>query len=169
MKRFFYSDGAEQFGPYSLEELKEKDIQPDTLVWYQGLDEWTPAIDAALLREELGLYHKPVIDISDDELEKELEQAIRTEEVISPHSGSQRGIPKVWLVESILVTIICCQPLGIVGIIFGAQVEPKYRAGDLEGAKKASDMAGLFTKIGFFLSLAFIIFYFMMVVGAMIF
>ncbi|MES2882212.1 MAG: CD225/dispanin family protein, partial [Bacteroidota bacterium] len=37
--------------------------------------------------------------------------------------------PKNWLVESILVTIFCCLPFGIVGIVNAAQVNSKFAAG----------------------------------------
>jgi len=46
--------------------------------------------------------------------------------------------PKNYLVESILVTIFCCLPLGIVGIIFASQVNTKFDTGDIVGANKAS-------------------------------
>jgi hypothetical protein len=46
--------------------------------------------------------------------------------------------PKNYLVESILVTLFCCMPLGIVGIVFASQVNSKYDVGDYEGAEKAS-------------------------------
>ena|SRR5688572_15970440 len=67
--------------------------------------------------------------------------------------------PKNWLVESILVTIFCCLPFGIAGIVFSAQVNSKYDTGDYEGADKASKEAGKWTKIGFFVGLAFVILY----------
>jgi Na+-driven multidrug efflux pump len=46
--------------------------------------------------------------------------------------------PKNYLVESILVTIFCCLPFGIAGIVFASQVNSKYSSGDYEGALKAS-------------------------------
>ncbi|WP_034690425.1 CD225/dispanin family protein [Kaistella palustris] len=49
--------------------------------------------------------------------------------------------PKSWLVESIIVTILCCVPLGIVGIISAASVEGKYAKGDIAGAQKAANLA----------------------------
>lgn len=61
--------------------------------------------------------------------------------------------PKNWLVESILVTLFCCLPLGIVGIVFAAQVNSKFAAGDYNGAVSASKDAGKFTKIGFWLGI----------------
>jgi hypothetical protein len=60
-------------------------------------------------------------------------------------------------VESILVTIFCCLPFGIAGIVFAAQVNSKFDAGDHQGALKASANAGKWTKIGFFVGIAWII------------
>lgn len=42
------------------------------------------------------------------------------------------------LVWAILTTILCCAPLGIVAIVFSAQVNTKLAAGDAEGARKSS-------------------------------
>src|SRR6187549_186308 len=67
--------------------------------------------------------------------------------------------PKNWLIESILVTILCCLPFGIAGIVFASQVNSKYAAGDYAGALKASQDAAKWTKIGFFIGLAFIVLY----------
>jgi len=71
--------------------------------------------------------------------------------------------PKNWLVESILVTIFCCLPFGIVGIIFSSQVNSKYDAGDVAGALKASKDAGTWTKVGFFTGLGVGILYILFV------
>jgi hypothetical protein len=67
--------------------------------------------------------------------------------------------PKNWLVESILVTIFCCLPLGIVGIINAAKVNTAFYAGDYEGAEIASEEAKKWTKIGFFVGLGFVVLY----------
>lgn len=42
---------------------------------------------------------------------------------------------------AILTTLFCCLPLGIVSIIYAAQVDGKRAAGDIEGARNASDKA----------------------------
>lgn len=67
--------------------------------------------------------------------------------------------PKNWLAESILVTIFCCLPFGIVGIVNASQVNSKYFAGDYIGAERASNEAGKWTKIGFFVGLGFLVLY----------
>jgi len=62
--------------------------------------------------------------------------------------------PKNWLVESILVTIFCCLPFGIAGIVFASQVNSKWATGDFAGAQQASKEAGRWTKIGFWIGIA---------------
>ena|ERR1700733_10300267 len=61
--------------------------------------------------------------------------------------------PKNWLVESILVTIFCCLPFGIAGIVFASQVNSKYQSGDYAGALQASKDAGKWTKIAFWIGI----------------
>lgn len=42
-KKYFYSDrGIDQNGPFSLEELKTKEINGDTLIWFDGEPDWKP-------------------------------------------------------------------------------------------------------------------------------
>ena len=53
--------------------------------------------------------------------------------------------PNNFLVPAILATIFCCLPLGIVAIVFAAQVNGKYNAGDYAGAQDAAGKARMFT------------------------
>lgn len=67
--------------------------------------------------------------------------------------------PKNWLVESILVTILCCLPFGIVGIIYASKVNSEWAAGRYAEAETASKEAGKWTKIGFFVGLGIVVLY----------
>lgn len=68
--------------------------------------------------------------------------------------------PKNWMVESILVTIFCCLPFGIVGIINAAKVNSEWAAGRFAEAERASKEAGKWTKIGFFVGIGILVLYF---------
>ena len=46
-----------------------------------------------------------------------------------------------YLTQSILVTLFCCVPFGIVAIVYAAQVNSKLQAGDFAGAADASAKA----------------------------
>ena len=65
--------------------------------------------------------------------------------------------PKTRMVESILVTIFCCLPLGIVGLVNASNISTLFAQGGFQEALQASDNAKKWTKIGFFIGLAFII------------
>ena len=71
----------------------------------------------------------------------------------------QQNPPKSYLVESILVTVFCCMPFGIVGIVNAANVESRFKNGDYDGAIKASEEAKRWTMIGFWAGLIFGILY----------
>lgn len=43
MKNYYLHDGKEQHGPYNEEELKQKAIDRDTLVWTEGMEDWKKA------------------------------------------------------------------------------------------------------------------------------
>ena len=45
MKQYYYSDGKNQFGPFSKIELQNTGISKETLVWFEGLSEWQKAGD----------------------------------------------------------------------------------------------------------------------------
>ena len=61
--------------------------------------------------------------------------------------------PKNYLVESILVTIFCCLPFGIAGIVNATKVESLYSAGDIAGAEAAAANAKKWTKIGLYVGI----------------
>ena len=97
----------------------------------------------------------------------------------NPYATSQQGTGYVpppapggvnipnYLVHSILVTLFCCLPCGIVGIVYAAQVNPKQSAGDYAGAQSASDSAKMWCWIGFIPSLIIYgLYVLMMIVGA---
>lgn len=62
----------------------------------------------------------------------------------SPYGQPAGSPPPNYLVWAILSTIFCCLPLGIASIVFAAQVNGKYAAGDLAGAQESSRKAKQF-------------------------
>jgi uncharacterized membrane protein YhaH (DUF805 family) len=60
MKKYFYTSGQDKEGPATLEELKQKDIKPKTLIWHAGLDDWKEAEAVDELREIFELTPPPL-------------------------------------------------------------------------------------------------------------
>lgn len=57
MQKYFLNDGSGQQGPFSLEELKDKNLLPTTPIWYDGLEKWTTAGELPELKDIL--VHMP--------------------------------------------------------------------------------------------------------------
>ena len=56
----------------------------------------------------------------------------------SPAPGAK---PDNYLVWSILTTLLCCLPFGVVSIVYAAKVDGLWMAGDYAGARSASENA----------------------------
>src|SRR4051812_12426186 len=53
MKKYFLHDGANQQGPFDIDELRAKNITSETGIWYDGLTNWTTAGESEELK---GLF-----------------------------------------------------------------------------------------------------------------
>ena len=79
-----------------------------------------------------------------------------------PSSGAPASVPN-YLVPAI-ISLFCCLPLGIVGVIFAAQVNGKVAAGDTAGALESAKKAKMFSFIAIGLGLLGIVCYVLFVV-----
>ena len=149
MKKYFYSDGTNNFGPFTLDELKEKKISRETKIWFQELGEWKSAGEVPELTEIFKLVPPPIAKTNYNSME---------------NLNNQKP-PKTWLVESILVTLFCCLPFGIAGIVNAAKVESRFYAGDIEGANRSSADAKKWTTISFWIGIAVGVIYLIVVIA----
>ena len=60
-----------------------------------------------------------------------------TKKTAEDSNDALQTAPKNYLIESILATILCCFPFGILGIINATKIENLQAKGDIEGTKKA--------------------------------
>lgn len=67
--------------------------------------------------------------------------------------------PPTYLALSIIVTVLCCLPFGIVGIIKSGNVSKEYAAGNYSGAQEASRQAKKWSIIGICCGLFWVIIY----------
>lgn len=148
MEYYILLNGTKQ-GPFSLEELYSKNISPTTMIWKTGASDWVMAKDMPELTDLLSQLPP---------------------EPPKSNAGNNYQMPKTWLVESILVTLFCCLPFGIVGIVYSTQISSYFNHGNYASAEEASRNAGKWTKIGFFTGLAVYVLYFILyaILGASI-
>lgn len=152
MKYYIHVNGANQ-GPYTVEELMSMGIQPTTPVWNETMAGWQ---EASTVEELRGcFYGAPGVPP---------QYGFNQQYGYNQPQPQKPACPKTWLVESILATIFCCLPFGIVGIVKAAQVEGLYQRGDYEGALKASRDAGKWTRLSVICALAIYVIYLLLIV-----
>ncbi|TPN82354.1 CD225/dispanin family protein [Aquimarina algicola] len=72
--------------------------------------------------------------------------------------------PKNYLVESILATLFCCLPLGVVAIINASKVNSAFDAGNYDEAQEASESAKKWMKYSIIAGVVGIVLYVILVV-----
>lgn len=163
--KYYIAVNDKHEGPYEVAQLKMMNISPDTFVWCEGMSEWKKASDVEEIRS--------VMIASSPSTPPPFPGASavppQQPPVATPQPAMQQGVPpKTWLVESILVTLFCCLPFGIVGIIKASETNSAISRGDYSAAANSSKDAGKWTKIGFWVGLAVIVAYILLyaVMGA---
>lgn len=58
---YYIADGDVRRGPFSMEELGQQNLTPETLVWHEGMADWQPAGQVEELRPILGAPGVPPV------------------------------------------------------------------------------------------------------------
>lgn len=77
--------------------------------------------------------------------------------------NDNRICPETHLTKSILVTVFCCLPFGIAGIIHASKVASSFAIGNYEDALQKSRDADKWCNIGIVAGLIYFILYFVII------
>lgn len=137
-----------QSGPVDLEGLKEMGLTSAAYVWHEGMSDWAPITQ---LPELQGMYE--MVGTPQAQAESPRQEVVTGQPYNQPQPQPQpqpqlqpaqengtEPCPPTNLVWAIISTVLCCLPAGIVAIVYALKVTNKYREGDIEGAKKASEI-----------------------------
>lgn len=162
MSRYFYIDAeGKQKGTYTPMELREEGVRRDTLVWAQGMEQWQRAEEV----DELDFLFSGTYNPPQPELPRPAwHEADQPGYASANEPRVQPTKPRTWLVESILVTLLpfmLCGSflslLGIIGIVYAAQVESYYNRGDYQASAESSRSAGRWTRIALWIAIAWVV------------
>ena len=59
MKQYYFTHKSQKLGPFSLADLRMQNLTPNTLIWYDGLQEWLPAKEIPELKDLFLRPEKP--------------------------------------------------------------------------------------------------------------
>ncbi len=125
---------GQQLGVFSLDEIRAKlasgEFRAGDLGWTEGMADWRPLAEIVPgVQPSFTVPPQPPA-------------SSRSSSSHVPGPARQFGPkPANNLVGAILVTIFCCLPFGIPAIIYAAQVDGKYNAGDQAGAEESAAKA----------------------------
>lgn len=165
MKKYWIIENGKPIGPFTSAELKvRRDFTATLPVWYSGLPDWTTVGELAELAcllpipEETAGTESATTEETQNQGQQQEEaqqqpqydfgfnsqwirpqhQPVNSRSNVMSVNGNQ---PPTYIGWNILMTICCCLPLGLIGIVYGNMVTRRWMAGDTEGAKKASEIA----------------------------
>ena len=91
-KIYFIVVDNEQAGPYSTEELKGLKIKKDSLVWKEGLDDWTQAVMIEELKQIFISTPPPIPKAKEQEVIIKTEEPIKFEDNLKKEKLAQQKI-----------------------------------------------------------------------------
>lgn len=152
MEKYYYLDSkGEQQGPIELEHFTMYGVGLDTLIWQEGMPDWTEAKRVpevwAVLSQAQGAVPPPL-----------------------PHFTPKSAVPVVakpdnLMIWSILATVFCCLPFGIAAIVYSNKVDDRWNAKDYAGAMDAARNAKMFCLISLGGGILIFIFYIIMLIA----
>lgn len=133
MEQYYYLDeNQQQKGPIPLTDFMRTGITKHTLLWKNGMPGWQAAGNIP----ELALYFQTT---TPPPPAPEPGASAQTEK--PQNAPSDRQKPNTFLIWSILTTVLCCLPLGIVAIIFSVKADSEWSAGRYEESLRAAERA----------------------------
>jgi hypothetical protein len=139
----------QQLGAFAKEDTIDRynrgEILPTDLVWTEGMSTWQTA-SRVFGAPAPAVVTPPSVTPPSPGMPPPIPPPVTG--VATPINAASPNLPPKpnnYLVWAILTTLLCCLPLGIVSIIFAAQVDGKYNSGDYEGARNSSAKAKKFS------------------------
>lgn len=126
--QYWINHNGVQSGPVEPEALQQMGLTSEAYVWHEGLSDWVRITQVPELQGMYEMASQPVT-VGDPIQQPQQYGSAQPAEPCPPTN-------MVW---AVLATVLCCSPLGIVGILNAKKVSKLYLAGDIEGAKKASN------------------------------
>lgn len=101
MRKYFYTNEKEKFGPFTFNELKEQNLSRNTKVWFYGLEGWKPLNEIEELNSLLNSIPPPLKTV----VKKETENSITEIKIIKKKSKNRKILNGVLIVLALLAII----------------------------------------------------------------
>ena len=160
---WFYSLNGEQVGPVSAEEIKAKvasgQVSDSSLVWREGMADWVAFSTVAELQGGSAVDASPAVTPTSAPAAAvspyQPPQAVGSPTASGTLAPGEKIPTYLW--QSIVATLFCCLPFGVVGIVFAAKVNNLLVGGQIDAAREASKNAKKWTNISVIVTLVLVL------------
>lgn len=162
--KYYIAENGQQAGPYEPNELPLHGLTVNSLVWCEGMPNWTsaskvPELMTLLSGQTINLGGldtplPPVPPMGDQQPQvsqihplggqpTQQQQHYQQQGYYQPNyvQGQRPRKPDNNLVWAILCTLFCCLPFGIISIVYSSKVDSLYNAGNYDEAQDAANKA----------------------------
>lgn len=189
--KYFAMLNGEQKGPYTLEELPDAGVYPDTYVWCKEMKDWQKAEEVA---DICRYFRRRLIGVPGEMPESPQDEAERlrreqwqerSEKLAEIPVRYRRQVdesgtdfeppteqepdyshpPKYYLFESIIATLFCFLFTGVIAIYFSWRARRAWQNGAKEESYDYAGSARMWVGITFFMGVIFMGFAMMKVMG----
>ena len=148
--KYYIAVNNQPQGPFEINELAQKGITPDTLLWCEGMSNWLPAKNIAEVNS--AIFNSSIPPIYNALKFNSQQQEPPTPPMV-PSTSPMMPKPKTWLVESILCTVFCCQIFGIIAIIMSALAESAWSRKDYAETEAKAKQARTWVLVSFIIGI----------------
>ncbi|MEG1648631.1 MAG: CD225/dispanin family protein [Rikenellaceae bacterium] len=148
---FFVDVQGNQYGPVRAEYFRVHGIAASSLVWFEGMPHWAKASEVPFLK---GFIRASGVESQAQPEHYHNHLISKTAQMSPPTDNAKQFLPlevdppKNWILESVMITIFCCFPFGIVALVYALKVLPSWNRGSYAESIKASQIAGQWVKWG---------------------
>ncbi len=145
---WFYSQNGTQHGPVTEAELSAMiangTVTSSDLAWHKEMNDWKPIHSLSILPPQS--QNPPTVPIQASPYQTPVSQTPVAQPTAVPQHAV--NVPN-YLWQSIVVTLFCCLPFGVVAIVKASKVDSQVKAGDYNGAVASSNSAKTWCWVSF--------------------
>jgi hypothetical protein len=166
--KWYYTKNQKQQGPVTKDDLlrilNDGTLATTELAWNKEMDEWKPIQEIEILLKTYPMVEEPSTqpprDTTPVRRRRDKGDYKIAEWAVKTSDSEPSSAPPNYLWQSLLITLFCCQPLGLIGLFYANRAQSLEKSGRRRKALIASKKAKICCNIGLLTGFILGVFYF---------
>jgi len=135
--KWYYTKNQKQQGPVTKDDLlrilNDGTLATTELAWNKEMDEWKPIQEIEMLLKTYPMAEEPSTqpprDTTTVRRRRDKGDYKIAEWAVKTYDSEPSSAPPNYLWQSLLITLFCCQPLGLIGLFYANRAQSLERSG----------------------------------------